>query len=177
MKKLIILDRDGVINYDSENYIKSPAEWIPIPGSLEAIASLNKAGYLVAIASNQSGIGRGLFSEATLALIHTKMQQALQEKNAHIDAIFYCPHTPEDRCECRKPKPGLLHQAAERFHCSLQGVLFIGDSLRDIEAAQVAGCIPILVQSGNSISAEIIAEKNIAVFTDLAHAVKEMLHE
>ncbi|MGE3920120.1 MAG: D-glycero-beta-D-manno-heptose 1,7-bisphosphate 7-phosphatase [Gammaproteobacteria bacterium] len=146
--KLIILDRDGVINHESKEYIKTPEEWIPLPGSLEALAQLTKMQYNIAIATNQSGLGRGLFSQQMLNLIHQKLLTTVQEQGGNISAIFYCPHTPEDQCDCRKPKPGLLYQIADHFSISLTDVLFIGDSKRDIEAAQAAGCKPILVKTG-----------------------------
>jgi D-glycero-D-manno-heptose 1,7-bisphosphate phosphatase len=152
-EKLIILDRDGVINYDSVNYIRTPEEWHPIPGSLEAIVRLKKAGFRVAVATNQSGIGRGYYTEKTLQAMHQKMQDALaavaQEK-LQIDAIFYCPHLPTDNCECRKPKPGLLKKIAEHFQCSLIQVPFIGDNLSDVQTALAVGAAPILIQSTES---------------------------
>jgi len=177
MKKLVILDRDGVINYDSDAYIKSPAEWQAIPGSLEAIAKLNKAGFLVAVATNQSGIARGLFNETTLAQIHEKMQNALQEYGGHIDAIFYCPHGPDNHCECRKPKPGLFYGIAEYFNCELMGAPAIGDSIRDIEAAVSVGCKPILVQTGKKIEMNhpIIQQEKVAIFADLEQATEYIL--
>lgn len=146
--KLIILDRDGVINFDSDKFIKSPDEWKPIPGSLEAIARLNKNGFRVVVASNQSGVGRGLFEMAALNAIHAKMHKALAQFGGHIDAIFFCPHAADSQCECRKPRPGLLKQIAERFHVDLTGVPAIGDSLRDLEAAAAVGAMPILVETG-----------------------------
>lgn len=173
--KLIILDRDGVINYDSDAYIKSPEEWIPIPGSLEAIAKLNQAGFKIAVATNQSGVGRGLLTETTLMAIHEKMEQALAKEGGHIDAIFYCPHTPDDQCSCRKPKPGLFYAIANHFNCSLANVPAIGDSLRDVEAALQAGCKPILVQTGKTIDEAIIHQYSLLTFPDLAAAVKEIL--
>jgi D-glycero-D-manno-heptose 1,7-bisphosphate phosphatase len=147
--KLIILDRDGVINFDSPNYIRSPDEWIPIPGSLESIALLNQEGYLVSVATNQSGIARGVYDVATLDAIHQKMQQALKVLGGHIDSIFYCPHAPEDNCECRKPKPGLFLQIAQYYQLDLTNVPAVGDSLRDIQAAQAVACNAILVLTGN----------------------------
>ncbi|RJF99454.1 D-glycero-beta-D-manno-heptose 1,7-bisphosphate 7-phosphatase [Noviherbaspirillum saxi] len=146
--KLIILDRDGVINYDSDEFIKSPDEWIPIPGSLEAIARLNQAGYRVIVATNQSGIARGLFTIVTLNAIHQKLHAAAQQVGADIDAIFFCPHAADDNCDCRKPKPGMLHEIAQRFEVSLKGVPTVGDSLRDLHAGFVAGCSPHLVLTG-----------------------------
>jgi D-glycero-D-manno-heptose 1,7-bisphosphate phosphatase len=139
--KLIILDRDGVINHDSPEFIKSPAEWIPIPGSLEAIARLNQAGYRVVIASNQSGI-------ATLNAIHHKMHSAAQLVGADIDAIFFCPHAAADNCDCRKPKPGMFEEISKRFKLSLKGVPTVGDSLRDLQAGFISGCVPYLVLTG-----------------------------
>lgn len=146
--KLIILDRDGVINYDSDAYIKGPDEWRPIPGSLKAIARLTKAGYRIAVATNQSGVGRGLFDLATLAQIHAKMHQAVAEAGGRIDAVFFCPHTADSACGCRKPKPGMLLEILKRFECEPSAVTTVGDSLRDLQAASAAGCRPVLVLSG-----------------------------
>ena len=138
--KLVILDRDGVINQDSPAFIKSPAEWIPIPGSLEAIARLNQAGYRVVIASNQSGIARQLFDITTLNAIHQKMHAAAQLVGADIDAIFFCPHAAADGCDCRKPKNGMFEEISKRFKLSLKGVPTVGDSLRDLQAGFISGC-------------------------------------
>ncbi|MFI4937888.1 MAG: D-glycero-beta-D-manno-heptose 1,7-bisphosphate 7-phosphatase [Candidatus Berkiellales bacterium] len=149
--KIIILDRDGVINHDSVDYIKSPAEWFPIEGSLEAIAILNQAGFTVVIATNQSGIARGLYDLAAMEAIHLKMQQALFQVGGKIDKIFYCPHGPLDGCDCRKPKPGLLTQIAQFYQISLEQVPFVGDSMRDIQAARAGGAKPVLVLSGNGL--------------------------
>lgn len=146
--KLVILDRDGVINYDSDEFIKSPSEWIPIPGSLEAIARLNQAGYRVVVCTNQSGIARGLFNILTLNAIHQKMHTAAQQVGADIDAIFFCPHAADDNCDCRKPKPGMLLEVAKRFDISLKGVPTVGDSLRDLQSGFVVGCAPHLVLTG-----------------------------
>ncbi|OGB20720.1 MAG: D-glycero-beta-D-manno-heptose-1,7-bisphosphate 7-phosphatase [Burkholderiales bacterium RIFCSPLOWO2_02_FULL_57_36] len=146
--KLIILDRDGVINHDSDAFIKSPQEWIPIPGSLEAIARLNQAGYRVVVTTNQSGIARGLFDIVTLNAIHQKLHESAKQVGATIDAIFFCPHATDDNCDCRKPKPGMLHTIAKRFNVSLKGVPNIGDSLRDLQAGFVTGCRPYLVLTG-----------------------------
>lgn len=146
--KLIILDRDGVINTDSDDFIKSPEEWHPIPGSLEAIAALKHAGWTVAVATNQSGIARGLFSIGTLDAIHQTMHHSLAEHKATIDQIVWCPHGPDDSCSCRKPKPGLYQQIAELLNCSLLNVPVVGDSLRDLEAAVDVGAQPILVKTG-----------------------------
>ena len=146
--KLIILDRDGVINQDSDAFIKSPDEWIPIPGSLEAIARLNQAGYRVVVATNQSGIARRLFDMATLNAIHQKMHAAILAAGAEIDTVFFCPHMSDENCDCRKPKPGMLHEIAKRFDVSLKGVPTVGDSLRDLQAGFISGCVPYLVMTG-----------------------------
>ena len=146
--KLIILDRDGVINYDSAEFIKKPEEWRPLPGSLEAIARLNQAGYRVVIATNQSGIGRGLLDMAALNAINDKMHKALAQAGGRIDAVFYCPHAQDANCSCRKPKPGLLEDIARRFNVDLAGVPCIGDSLRDLQAAAQVDAQPILVLTG-----------------------------
>lgn len=148
MMKMIILDRDGVINQDSPAFIKSPAEWIPIPGSLEAIARLNQAGYRVVIASNQSGIARELFDMTILNAIHQKLHHHAQQVGATIDAIFFCPHAAIDNCDCRKPKAGMFEEIGKRFKISLRGVPTVGDSLRDLQAVFVSGCAPYLVLTG-----------------------------
>ena len=146
--KLVILDRDGVINHDSDQYIKSPDEWRPIAGSLEAIARLNQNGYRVVVATNQSGVGRGLFEMDTLNAIHDKFHRALAHVGGHVDAIFFCPHTNADKCGCRKPRPGMLREIETRFNADLKGVPAIGDSLRDLQAAVEVGARPILVLTG-----------------------------
>ena len=146
--KLLILDRDGVINHDSDAYIKSPDEWVPLPGSLEAIARLNQAGWRIAVATNQSGIARGLFDLATLAAIHEKMHAAVEAAGGRIDAIFFCPHGPDAGCECRKPRPGLFREILSRYGVEPSEVWAVGDQRRDLEAAHAAGCRPILVLSG-----------------------------
>ena len=146
--KLVILDRDGVINLDSEQYIKSPEEWTPIAGSLEAIARFTQAGYQVVVATNQSGLGRGLFDMATLNAIHDKMHKAVTQLGGRIDAVFFCPHAEDAGCACRKPQPGMLLEIAARFDVALGGVSAIGDSLRDLDAASAAGARPILVLTG-----------------------------
>ncbi len=175
--KLVILDRDGVINHDSASYIKSPDEWKPIPGSLEAIALLNQAGYRVVVATNQSGIGRGLFDMATLNAIHDKMHRALGAVGGRIDGIFYCPHAQDANCACRKPKPGLLEEIGRRFGCSLEGVPFIGDSLRDIDAALAVGSQPLLVLTGKGKKTrkEGGFPDQTPVHADLAEAVQTLL--
>jgi D-glycero-D-manno-heptose 1,7-bisphosphate phosphatase len=148
--KLVILDRDGTINRDRDDFVKSPEEWEPLPGALEAIARLNHAGWHVVIASNQSGLGRGLFDVAALNAMHDKLHRLLAAVGGRIDAIFYCPHAPEDECQCRKPLPGLFEQIGSRFGVSLKGVPAVGDSLRDLLAGSSAGCQPHLVLSGKS---------------------------
>ena len=146
--KLVILDRDGTINQDSDDYIKSPEEWIPLPGALEAIARLNHAGWQVVVASNQSGLGRGLFDMATLNAMHAKMNKHLSAVGGRIDAVFFCPHGPEDKCQCRKPLPGLFEQIGERLGMDLKGTHVVGDSLRDLLAGVAVGCTPHLVHTG-----------------------------
>ncbi len=146
--KLVILDRDGTINQDSDQYIKSPAEWRPIPGSLEGIARLTQGGWRIVVATNQSGIARGLFDMTTLNAIHGEMHRAIGQAGGRIDAIFFCPHAADSNCECRKPKPGLLREIGSRFNVELQGVPMIGDALRDLEAAAAVGAQPYLVLTG-----------------------------
>jgi D-glycero-D-manno-heptose 1,7-bisphosphate phosphatase len=148
MTKLIILDRDGVINFDSDQFIKNPEEWKPIPGSLEAIARLCQADYRVVVATNQSGIGRGLFDMPTLNAIHDKMHKACAAVGGRIDAVFFCPHTNDSNCGCRKPKTGMLEEIATRYGVNLKGVPAVGDSLRDLEMAVQMGAQPILVLTG-----------------------------
>lgn len=177
--KLIILDRDGVINHDSDAFIKSPQEWIPIPGSLEAIARLNQAGYRVVVATNQSGIARGLLDIVTLNAIHQKLHESAKQVGATIDAVFFCPHAGDDNCDCRKPKPGMLHTIAKRFNISLKGVPNIGDSLRDLQAGFVTGCVPYLVLTGKG---EKTREKGglppgTMIYADLATAVDHLLND
>lgn len=146
--KLVILDRDGTINHDSADFIKSADEWVALPGALEAIARLNQSGWHVVVASNQSGLGRGLFEVSDLNEIHAKMHQQLAAVGGRIDAVFYCPHTPGDGCQCRKPATGLLEQIAERYSISLKGVPVVGDSARDLVAGVAVGCEPHLVLTG-----------------------------
>jgi D-glycero-D-manno-heptose 1,7-bisphosphate phosphatase len=175
--KLIVLDLDGVINHDSAQFIKSPDEWRPIPGSLEAIARLNHAGYRVVIATNQSGIGRGLFDMATLNAIHEKMHRALSLAGGRIDALFYCPHTAEALCECRKPKTGMLRDIGVRFGVDMSDVPCIGDSVRDLSAADAVGAQPMLVLTGKGEKTlrEGNFPKNTLIFPDLAFAVSALL--
>jgi D-glycero-D-manno-heptose 1,7-bisphosphate phosphatase len=148
--KLVILDRDGTINRDSDDFVKTPEEWLPLPGALEAIAQLNHAGWHVVIASNQSGLGRGLFDVTSLNAIHTKMHKMLAAVGGRVDAVFYCPHSPEESCTCRKPLPGLFEQIGARLGVPLKGVPTAGDSLRDLQAGAAAGCEPHLVLTGKS---------------------------
>lgn len=175
--KLIILDRDGVINQDSDSYIKSPDEWIPIADSLQAIAKLSRAGYRVFVATNQSGLARGLFDIETLNAIHHKMTLAVQAVGGNIEAILFCPHGPNDHCECRKPKPGLYEEIARRTQQSLQGMPIVGDSVRDIEAAIQVGAKPILVLTGKGEKAQQQLKEihlKVPVYRDL-HSVTEQL--
>jgi D-glycero-D-manno-heptose 1,7-bisphosphate phosphatase len=146
--KLIILDRDGTINRDSEDFIKTPEEWLPLPGALDAIARLNHAGWHVVVASNQSGLGRGLFDVGSLNQIHTKMHKLLAAQGGRIDAVFYCPHSPQESCHCRKPLSGLFEQIGERYGIDLRSVLTAGDNLRDLQAGVAVGCEPHLVLTG-----------------------------
>lgn len=175
--KLIILDRDGVINFDSDKFIKSPDEWKPIPGSLEAVARLNQNGYRVVVASNQSGVGRGLFEMTALNAIHAKMHKALAQFGGRIDAVFYCPHPADSQCGCRKPRPGLFQQIAERFHVDLSGVPAIGDSLRDLQAAAEVGCQPMLVETGKGRKTRDSGglPEGTQVYSSLAEAVDAIL--
>jgi D-glycero-D-manno-heptose 1,7-bisphosphate phosphatase len=175
--KLVILDRDGVINFDSAQFIKSPAEWKPIPGSLEAIARLNQNGYKVVVATNQSGIGRGLFDMETLNSIHSKMHKALFAVGGRVDAVFYCPHAADSACDCRKPMPGMFKRISETLNANLKGVPAIGDSLRDLKACAVLGCQPMLVHTGkgNKTKAEGNLPEGTLEFADLSAAVNFIL--
>lgn len=181
---LVILDRDGVINFDSDQYIKSVTEWTPIPGSLEAIARLSRADLSVVVATNQSGIARGLYDMTALNLIHQKMIEALREHGGEIEAIFFCPHGPEDGCACRKPKPGLLQEISDRLNVSLAGVPVVGDSLRDLESAKAAGAAPVLVRTGNGARSETELssaqaegrEPRVPVYDDLGAFAEDLLY-
>ena len=177
---LIILDRDGVINYDSAEFIKNEDEWQPIPGSLEAIGSLTDAGFTLAIATNQSGIARGLFDQRALDAMHAKMLRLVHEAGGHISRIVICPHGPDDGCDCRKPKPGMLEQLAQHFDTSLAGVPVIGDALRDLEAAAAVGARPILVRSGKGRKTEAALPERFAcvpVYDDLAAVAHALIDE
>ena len=175
--RLIVLDRDGVINRDSEQYIKSPDEWHPVPGSLEAIARLNHAGFRVVVATNQSGVGRGLLDFATLTAIHERMHRTLAQVGGRIDAVFFCPHAADSRCECRKPKPGMLIEIGRRFDVDMTGVPVIGDSLRDLQAAEAVGALPVLVLTGKG--ERTLREggfpSQTLIFPDLAFAASALL--
>jgi D-glycero-D-manno-heptose 1,7-bisphosphate phosphatase len=175
--RLIVLDRDGVINHDSEQFIKSPDEWRPIPGSLEAIARLNHAGFRVVDATNQSGVGRGLLDFAKLNAIHYKMHSALAQAGGRIDAVFFCPNTAVSRCECRKPKAGMLHEIGVRFNIPMAGVPCVGDGLRDLQAAESVGAQPMLVLTGKG--EKTLRDggfpKNTVIFPDLAFAASALL--
>jgi D-glycero-D-manno-heptose 1,7-bisphosphate phosphatase len=178
--KFVILDRDGVINQDSDNYIKSPEEWVPIEGSLNAIARLSRAGYRVFIATNQSGIARGLFDIETLHAIHQRMLGEIQHRGGAIDAILFCPHGPDDNCDCRKPEPGLYLEIGKRTNQSLRGIPVIGDSLRDLQAAEAVEARPILVRTGKGLRTlknhrDEVA--HMAVCDDLASAVDMLVNE
>jgi D-glycero-D-manno-heptose 1,7-bisphosphate phosphatase len=169
-KGLLILDRDGVINRESRDFVKSADEWLPLPGSIGAIAALSKAGYTVTVASNQSGLARGLFNKKALRSMHKKLNDLVAAEGGHIDRIVVCPHGPEDGCDCRKPKPGLLLQLAAHYDVALSGVPVVGDSLRDIEAAVAVGARPILVRTGNGRASEpalVGGLVDIEVFDDL----------
>lgn len=176
---LIILDRDGVINHESREYIKSPDEWLPLPGSLEAIAALNKAGYQVVVATNQSGLARGLFDLAMLEKIHAKLHAELKAVGGSLADIFFCPHHPDDNCFCRKPQPGLFLQIREKYGVDLSEVFFVGDSFSDVQAAKNSGCKPLLVLTGNGQKTLAAYAENLHIpaFRDLAQVAEFVLHE
>ena len=182
--KLIILDRDGTINEDREDFVKSPDEWVPLPGALEAIARLNHAGWHTVVATNQSGLGRGTFDMATLNAMHVKMNQMLAKQGGRIDAVFFCPHAPDYACTCRKPLPGLFEQIGERFAVSLRDVPVVGDSLRDLQAGAAVGCKPHLVRTGKSARLSATALESLCaqvpgtvVHTDLAAFAEYIIRE
>jgi D-glycero-D-manno-heptose 1,7-bisphosphate phosphatase len=179
---VVVLDRDGVINADSPDYIKTPDEWHALPGSLDAIAALKAAGFELAIATNQSGVARGLFSIDTLWDIHRKMLAEILAAGGYVKRIFFCLHGPDDNCDCRKPKPGLLLQVAEYFACGFDDMVMIGDSERDLQAAKAAGARPILVRTGNGAATEIALKDNpdwseLQVFDDLPAAAAALINE
>ena len=175
-EKLIILDRDGVINYDSDEYVKSVDEWIPLPGSMEAIGKLTKAGYKIAVATNQSGIARGYFSEETLGAMHEKMIKLAAEHGGKFEHIAYCPHGPDDHCDCRKPLPGLIHQIESALNVSAKDCYMVGDSYRDLEAGMAAGMKPVLVLTGkgkSTLEKHPELKKNM-VFDDLRSFINQL---
>jgi D-glycero-D-manno-heptose 1,7-bisphosphate phosphatase len=177
MTRLVILDRDGVINHDSDNYIRSVDEWRPIPGSLEAIARLTKAGYTVAVATNQSGIARGYYDEAEMHAMHKKMADLLRPMGGRVDFIAFCPHGPDDACDCRKPLPGMMQQIADHFGVCLKGVPVVGDSLRDLEAGLAVGAVPVLVRTGKgerTVASGRLPE-GVLVYDDLGKFVDALL--
>ena len=176
--KLVVLDRDGVINRDSAAFVKSAAEWLPLPGSIDAIARLSRAGCITAVASNQSGLARGLFDRNALRAMHRKLRRLVTRAGGRVDRIVVCPHGPDDGCHCRKPQPGLLLRLMRYFDVPPAGTVFIGDSLRDLQAARNAGAEPVLVRTGNGSSAErsLPGEfSGIAVYDDLAAAADALL--
>lgn len=177
--KLVILDRDGVINADSDLYIKTVDEWQPLPGSIEAIARLSQSGYRIAVATNQSGLARGLFDEITLANMHSKMRALVEEAGGHIDVVCYCPHGPDENCHCRKPETGLLEQIAEELGQSVQHAWLVGDHEKDIQMAIRASCRPLLVRTGKGAAMEqklnpSLREQTL-VFDDLSAACDHIL--
>jgi D-glycero-D-manno-heptose 1,7-bisphosphate phosphatase len=177
MSDVIILDRDGVINHDSDDYIKSPDEWIPIDGSLDAIASLKRAGYRIAVATNQSGLARGYFDLTALNAMHDKLHGLLAQRGVHIDGIFYCPHGPDDHCDCRKPKPGLLYQIRDALDIDLDDTVFVGDSMGDVQAARLVGAQPVLLRTGKGerTLAKLGNNPDLPVYDDLESFTREFL--
>ncbi|MDH4558875.1 D-glycero-beta-D-manno-heptose 1,7-bisphosphate 7-phosphatase [Pseudomonas sp. BN417] len=174
--KLLILDRDGVINLDSDEYIKSLEEWIPIPSSIDAIARLSKAGWTVAVATNQSGIARGYYDPATLESMHARLRELVAEQGGEIGLIVHCPHGPDDGCDCRKPRPGMLKRIAEHYGVDLAGIWFVGDSSGDLDAALAVDCQPVLVKTGKgerTLAKPLPAD--ILVFDDLAAVAAHLL--
>lgn len=174
---MVILDRDGVINQMADDDVKSVDEWDPIPGSIEAISRLKKAGYLVTVASNQSGIARGRYNEADLDAMHAKLHKLLATRGVAIDGIFYCPHGPEANCICRKPKPGLLFKIAKQFRIDLSQTPLVGDNISDIQAAKMANAKPVLVRTGKGeyVMQHFPEALDVPVYDDLAHFVRETL--
>ena len=175
---LVMMDRDGVINEDSGEFIKSVAEWRPIAGSLEAIAALHRAGWRVAVVTNQSGVGRGFYDEATLGEIHEHMHERVRAAGGELAGVYYCPHLPEDGCECRKPKPGLFRALERELGVSVEGAPYIGDRVSDIAAAEAVGARPILVRTGTGAATEaLLGARRVPVFDDLAAAARSLLAE
>lgn len=177
MAKMVILDRDGVINHAQDEDATTVDNWDPISGSIEAISRLKKAGYLVTIASNHTGIARGYYSEADLRQMHEKMQRLLTIRGASVDGIFYCPHGPEANCICRKPKPGMLYQIARQFDIDLSQTPMVGDNISDIQAARIANAKPVLVRTGQGeyTMQHFVEALDVPVYDDLAHFVRETL--
>lgn len=181
--KLIILDRDGVINYDSDDYIKSEEEWTPLPGSIEAISKLHQSGFRIAIATNQSGLARNYFDNDTLEAMHHKMVSLIEAAGGKIDLIAFCPHKPGDNCSCRKPLPGLITKISEQLSIPIsQSVIFVGDSMSDLEAGYAAGCTPVLVKTGKGMKSFVKLKeannshlKDIAVYNSLSEFVENHL--
>jgi D-glycero-D-manno-heptose 1,7-bisphosphate phosphatase len=175
--KLLILDRDGVINQDSDDYIKSVDEWIPLPGAITAIANLSKAGWTVAVATNQSGLARGYYDLAALDAMHQQLRKLVAEQGGEVGLIVYCPHGPDEGCDCRKPKPGMLKIIAEHYGVALAGLWFVGDSLGDLQAAVTVDCQPVLVKTGKG---ERTLGKDLPagtlIFEDLAAVAAQLLH-
>ncbi len=175
--KLLILDRDGVINYDSDAYIKTLEEWIPLPGAVEAIAQLSKAGWTVAVATNQSGLARGYYSDAVLTSMHDRLRELVAEQGGELGLVVHCPHGPNDGCDCRKPKPGMLLAIAAHYHTNLAGVWFVGDSRGDLEAAVAVDCQPVLVKTGKGEKTlGTVLPTGTLIFDDLAAVAAQLLH-
>lgn len=183
MMKVVVLDRDGVINEDSDEFVKTLDEWIPIDGSIEAIARLYAHGFTIAVATNQSGIGRGLISEDALEAMHEKLLELVREAGGYIATIVYCPHKPDDYCDCRKPQSGLFDQIANTIGCDLEGAWTIGDSLRDLQAGVARGCTPILVRTGKGANTEMKLEEdnsefeNLEIFDNLDQAADYLIQQ
>ncbi|MFP3518067.1 D-glycero-beta-D-manno-heptose 1,7-bisphosphate 7-phosphatase [Pseudomonas sp. SIMBA_077] len=176
--KLLILDRDGVINYDSDAYIKSVEEWIPLPGAIEAIAQLSKAGWTVAVATNQSGIARGYYDLATLDAMHARLRTLVAEQGGELGLVVYCPHGPDEGCACRKPKPGMLHTIAMHYGANLAECWFVGDSFGDLQAAQAVDSQPVLVKTGKGLQTLTkVLPVNTLIFDDLAAVAAELIHK
>jgi D-glycero-D-manno-heptose 1,7-bisphosphate phosphatase len=171
-----MIDRDGVINEDSTEFVKSVAEWQPIKGSLEALAALHRAGWTVAVVTNQSGVGRGLYDEATLAKIHQHMHERVRAAGGELAAVYYCPHVPDAGCECRKPRPGMFRALERELGVAVAGAPYIGDRLSDVEAAEAVGAQPMLVRTGTGAATEaLLGARKVPVFDDLADATRSLL--
>ena len=177
-ERFLFLDRDGVINLDSDNYIRSVSAWVPIPGSIDAIANLTHAGFRIVIVTNQSGLGRGYFDIGILNAMHRKLHDLISSRGGHIEMIVFCPHSPDEGCICRKPLPGLLYQTQARTGIDLRGVPLIGDSVKDIQAAKQVGMVPILVRTGKGIQALASGDsilKDIQFYDDLKSASEDLI--